>query len=370
MPIQEENATFVCKLGGRLREIRKRAGLTLNSLSQRLAPGSKSYHHILQRLEKGKIKSPSINLIAQYLAGCGASFADIIDILNRATKVPLKTGTEGAALLTQATETLPEPLKTEVREVDRHLSKLKIEPIEKRLNRAKRMAQNRIIRTLLEDTLYQIITAPEAKEIEFEKLAGLCHLGRKLFSIFKRTRNNLARRTRLMEKLIRRAKYQDLPESGVSTVLEKINHLFQEMEENGIFEENFTWQKLPEDWLKPLLPAPVRAEKRIVLEREKGRIQREKERAGVGITIFLEMNRQLKVENLDHKTRGWVMEFINRLFKIAVELDSNPLEMERRFAELLSQSPDPDLAQKTLDLFKTTYPKYRQKAINSNVSES
>ncbi|MEO0050337.1 MAG: transcriptional regulator [candidate division WOR-3 bacterium] len=349
----------VRQIGERLRQIRKRAGLSLRRVALRLGQESKGYYTYLQRLEKGRIRRPSINLIAQYLAGCQASFSDIIDILNQAVKLSLKGETAGREVINQETENLPEPLRTEIRQIDERLGERRAEPIAKRVERVKRMTQNRIIRTLLEETLYGIITAPEAKEVEFEKLAGLCQFGRRVFSILKRTRNSPERGKGLIQRERKWAERQNLPESGVTTVLDEVRALYQEMEKQGIF----AGQKLPEVLQKPCLPAPVKAEKRLLLEKQEMGFARERKKATAAGAIFVEMNRELKVENMDLKTRRWVMELINQLSSTAIEFDSKPEELERRFSELIAKSPDPQFARQVLLLFQNTYPKYRALAI-------
>lgn len=65
---------FRPEFSARLCQLRKRRGLTLRALAvlmDRRVPGA---HAQLARLERGKVKYPSINLIVDYLRASGAGF--------------------------------------------------------------------------------------------------------------------------------------------------------------------------------------------------------------------------------------------------------------------------------------------------------
>jgi transcriptional regulator with XRE-family HTH domain len=74
--------TFGPELRARLRQLRKRRGLTLRTMAvlmDRQTPGA---HAQLSRLERGKMPYPSFNFIVDYLRACGAGFEDLLDLLN------------------------------------------------------------------------------------------------------------------------------------------------------------------------------------------------------------------------------------------------------------------------------------------------
>lgn len=349
---------FVRQIGAGLRLIRKRAGLNLKQLARQIAPESESYFRHLSRLERGEIKRPSINLIAEYLTACGSSFSEIIDILNQATRSLSRGELKARASVVRAIAKVPEPLKTEIQEIDRRLARIAPESVEKRVARAKMMLKNRIHRSFLEDTLYSVITAPEVKELPKEKIAGLCRWGRKVFVLLKRTRNAPARRERLLPKEREQAAAQDLPDAGITAMAEAVMNLFNEMEKQGLFQENL--DHIPE---QVKLQPPVRAEKRVSEEREQEQIDRAKDRAYAHSRVFLDMNREIRVDLMEPKRRALVMDIIQRLFNIAVEFNADPEEKERRFNELINSSLDPDLARDLYNRFLTVFPKYREKAL-------
>jgi transcriptional regulator with XRE-family HTH domain len=74
-------------IGARLRELRKRAGLTLPELAYMMGhrPGYRGY---LSKLELGKLRFPTLALVADYLRACRASFSDLVPLLSEYTNRP------------------------------------------------------------------------------------------------------------------------------------------------------------------------------------------------------------------------------------------------------------------------------------------
>ena len=73
---------FVPGLGAHLRQLRLGAGLRITELAHVM--GRKlGFHQRLSRLESGKLKRPSLRLVADYLRACRASFADTLPMLGR-----------------------------------------------------------------------------------------------------------------------------------------------------------------------------------------------------------------------------------------------------------------------------------------------
>jgi len=76
---------FTLALGSRLRELRRKAGLTQQALAVHMGLGGKGSHALVGRLERGQKEHPSLGLVADYLRACGAGFKDVIDILDAHT---------------------------------------------------------------------------------------------------------------------------------------------------------------------------------------------------------------------------------------------------------------------------------------------
>ncbi len=81
---------FDALLGARLRELRDRAGLTQLALVVAMGRQGKGWHVWVSRLELGKYPNPALALIADYLRACRATFAEIADLLDRYTTLPVK----------------------------------------------------------------------------------------------------------------------------------------------------------------------------------------------------------------------------------------------------------------------------------------
>ncbi|MFO7674885.1 MAG: helix-turn-helix transcriptional regulator [bacterium] len=74
-------------LGAGLRGLRLRAGLRLVELAHLMGrePGFYAY---LSRLERGRLGPPTLRLVADYLRACGASFGELVPVLDRYTSRP------------------------------------------------------------------------------------------------------------------------------------------------------------------------------------------------------------------------------------------------------------------------------------------
>lgn len=81
---------FPPELGARLNELRRRAGLSLEELAHVMGRKS-NFAARLSRLEHGRVKYPTLSLVADYLRACRASFTDIAPFLNRYTgRLPVR----------------------------------------------------------------------------------------------------------------------------------------------------------------------------------------------------------------------------------------------------------------------------------------
>jgi transcriptional regulator with XRE-family HTH domain len=78
----------VRRLGLRLRELRKRAGMTQSGLALRLGrtgPGGKSY---VCRIERGDFPGLGLQVVGRFLAACGVGMRDIAVVLDGYTSLP------------------------------------------------------------------------------------------------------------------------------------------------------------------------------------------------------------------------------------------------------------------------------------------
>ena len=355
-------ADFARKLGKRLRELRKKAKLTLKELAEKIAPDAPGYYVLLHRLETGKIKNPTVITVANYLTACNATFNELSDLLNQSAQVKSQAVTKDQVQL--MTENLAEPLKTEIRQIDQRLSKtLPGQSVNQRLERVQRMIKNRLFRIRLEDTLYRFITAPEAKDYQPEELAELCRYGRKIFNIYLGTHNQEDRRRQLLARARNRLAEEHRALAGIDLIEQEIKNLYLEVANQGLITADLSRLLLISELKSLPLAAPIRAEKRLALEKQRAEIEQARRIAGTAAVIFNKINQELKVENLDYQTRLWAIEFTRQLTATALQFESDLQEQQRQLYCLLLNARYPDLARRLFELFEKTYPRYRQLAL-------
>ncbi len=75
--------------GRRLRGLRRTAGLKQEELARKMGLKGKGAWNLVGRLERGKVKHPTLKVLSRFLNACGASLADVADLLGIAvTKEP------------------------------------------------------------------------------------------------------------------------------------------------------------------------------------------------------------------------------------------------------------------------------------------
>jgi transcriptional regulator with XRE-family HTH domain len=81
----QEYRELVSVLGPRLRELRRRAGLTQEELAGRMGLSSPN-KALMVRLERGRTGNPGLATLGRYLRACRAGFVDVLDVLDRYTR--------------------------------------------------------------------------------------------------------------------------------------------------------------------------------------------------------------------------------------------------------------------------------------------
>ena len=79
---------FTSDMGARLREIRRRRGLTLDEVASRMGLSGEGRHNLVARLESGRIASPQLRTVALFLRACGAKWFEFSDLLDRVELPP------------------------------------------------------------------------------------------------------------------------------------------------------------------------------------------------------------------------------------------------------------------------------------------
>jgi len=81
----EEYGPMIARLGPRLRELRRRAGLTQAELARRIGLRSGNARWMV-RIENGRTGNPGLATVGRYLRACRAGFVDVLDVLDGYTR--------------------------------------------------------------------------------------------------------------------------------------------------------------------------------------------------------------------------------------------------------------------------------------------
>jgi transcriptional regulator with XRE-family HTH domain len=100
------------EVGRRLGQLRIRAGLTQAQLAARLTGVNKGWQQAVSRAELGKAGHISFPFTIDYMRACGASFADIEDILDRYLSRPPRIEERAWQAVQAAAANLPDRMKT------------------------------------------------------------------------------------------------------------------------------------------------------------------------------------------------------------------------------------------------------------------
>ncbi len=221
--------------------MRQQRGLSLARIARLMGRKTRGAASLISQLERGKIKNPSIGLIADYLRACRASFNDIVDLLNSYTSQPVVE--EGAVDQVEITPAKPKFVRT---------------PGEK----AKRRREGYILKLLhqdVEEALYNILKQLGEAVARTSVCGELCQLGRRWFDILWRTRNRPVSREKQLAKEMAKGFSQKLQPEWVAQARGEMEKLAEKAIANP--------PPVPEDAHPGLLPAPMRADDRFLIER-------------------------------------------------------------------------------------------------------
>jgi transcriptional regulator with XRE-family HTH domain len=235
---------FPPELGRRLRDLRLRAGLTQPELAQAMGRTGKGRASIVSRMEKGSVPFPSLGLVVDFLRGCRAGFADILDVLDLYTNLPtLPQKVFGRALVSIAAK-LPAKWQEQVTDYDLRFDHPKTEAKPdvkqtkpdrmKRLERARKMAAAARRRYLYGRFLvHEIRGAGTDLSLMMETM--LFDHGLEWFGILNRTRRKRpdVRERQLAASEERFIKGSGVPEPAIRYIQDAVRRHFAEMETRG-----------------------------------------------------------------------------------------------------------------------------------------
>lgn len=235
---------FPPELGKRLRDLRLRAGLTQAELAQAMGRAGKGRACIVSRMEKGRVRYPSLGLVADFLRGCRARFADISDILDAYTDLPTTRQQVFGKALARVAESVPQKWQAQVTKYDQRIDIPKTAPektpvqakpdLSQRLERAKKMAAAARRRFLYGQFLKDVV-GKAGPDVSLNDRTYLFNHGLQWFSILYATRKSrpAARDKRLAASEARFAEASGLPLPEIRYVQDAVKEHFGEMERKG-----------------------------------------------------------------------------------------------------------------------------------------
>jgi transcriptional regulator with XRE-family HTH domain len=102
------------RLGERLRTVRLRAGLSQMRLAERMGFNPTHGYKYVLRLEKGSVPNPTLRTIVSFLAGCGAGWEDVSDVLPNLAGAPEPIARRTAGKRTSSARRGASPKSTEM----------------------------------------------------------------------------------------------------------------------------------------------------------------------------------------------------------------------------------------------------------------
>jgi hypothetical protein len=230
---------------------------------------------IVSRMEKGKVRYPSLGLVADFLRGCRAGFADILDILNLYTELPTTQQQVFGRALARVAASVPAKWQSQVTNYDQHIDIPKSDASEaksppkpdrmKRLERARRNAAAVRRRVLYGDFLKVVIGRPSPYNA-MAYATPLFNHGLEWFAILYDTRGRrpATREKQLAECEDKLAKAGLLPLEAIRQLQDEVKERFDELERRGDLDwlPDLSLDKREESLLKPASKLELRQEQR------------------------------------------------------------------------------------------------------------
>jgi len=227
------------EVGARLRQLRRKAGLTQSEVAVRMCrPGPSGKSYVCQ-IERGYMSGLTFNAVMDYLAACGANVTAIADIIDAYAKRPTIPEERTRRQVAEAAAGLPLLKQARVEWYDRfHKPKAgKRETPEQEYDRRVRQARSvarairweRRLHRVLNDVLNELHVA--AKD---PMAVHLRNYSRKVFGALRRTRKTRpVWRDKAMAKLDTWAEEHGLPPEPFARMKQVVAALFADMERKG-----------------------------------------------------------------------------------------------------------------------------------------
>lgn len=314
-----------------LRRVRLRAGLTQTQVASALGVGARSGRKLIWRLEHGRIRSPSLCFILDFLRACKASLADIAPLLDEYLARPLPVPAPAQRGPQARQPDIEDPAALELR----------------------REAAKWILLQVNEHMLHHELHAVGMKPLSRERRCVALY-GRKVFRILLRDRR---KPDKVRAKHLARARAWAVERAGdlpaIDHVFSKVSELFADMEKQGELE----WLPLREQAQAVMVRPPAKrilSDFRMCRSELAGRQLRELATlAALAGPIVQAAERMLRAGGISEVDLGSYRGFVNIFVKIGRETQTGSAERQRRLETALSHRRahhDPALLRRLAEL--------------------
>jgi len=364
-----------------LRQLRRRRNLSLRDLAllmDRHQPGS---FNLLAKLERGDLKHPSINLIADFLRACGAKVKDVADLLDAyLAQAPLLTE-KGDAAVAELLKSLPKweqraMLRWEKATAEKREEKAAAEPEkraaaqpEKKKPRVETDRQ-RVFRViwsfihanwneLFEQKLYEAMLKLK-NDVPRSERKYACYHARRFFGILTRYYRNEKRRQNALERVERRAKEDGFLDQTVAALLKAATDAHLELKQSG----RLDWQPTQEELIKQRGHAPKveKAETRLEMDELSPGIAYSKTLSEIRTAALLAVDLRLDKLKLDwYHVKKYYYAWIDRLIPIADEHGTDSPEWQAEVDATAPKLHDPEFAREAAKIVADLYNRWKVK---------
>jgi len=231
---------FPKRLGQRLAELRKQQGLTQQQVAVLMGRQGQGNWTLVSAVELGRMKTPSLRLVADYLRACRSSFDDLRDILDAYTGQRTVADEAGATAVGAVTSGLPVRAATEVRKYDakkaaaRRASGKLPDGAGERQVRAQKLARHALLREKLHQRVKKLINI-EHLDRNWQDRKLLLEHARRLYGALNRSRGRPAEeRASMLDKARAWLAEQNLvPAAALDRVQQAVVEWYEKLEQTG-----------------------------------------------------------------------------------------------------------------------------------------
>jgi len=318
---------FTPEMGARLRELRKRRGLSLRQMAllmDRHKPGS---FNLPARLERGEVRQPSLGLVSDYLRACGARFGDITGILDSYTRQRPVLSEKGDAEVAELLKSLPAPQQRAMLRWEQASVRSRAEPAGPEKKPKVETPRQRIFRIVwafihadwnevFEEKLHEAMVRL-GKTVPRSERKQACGHARRMFGILTRHYATERRRERALARAEQKARDDGFGPQVVAALRQAGADAHAELLRTGRLE----WEPTPEQIIaaRGRPPKVERAETRLELDELEPFAVRNKEIGLVRTMVAAAVSTWMEQQRLDYNTSRMYRSLVERLVYTAVE---------------------------------------------------